>query len=138
MMRPAKLLQGVARPRRSVDHAAHIRCVLTLWPGGAGRSVTRSGPLASPDWTLAVIHGTHWAEAYHADKRGQRYEGGHVVPEKVSGQTKTDKDVLQDPRCAKRVDYAQRIEVAKRAREAGQAIRIGKAPIAADPRLISR
>ncbi|MHB8377674.1 MAG: hypothetical protein ACYDEB_12070 [Dehalococcoidia bacterium] len=45
---------------------------------------------------------------------------------------------LFDPRRAKDENWAKKIEIAKRAREAGQAIREGKSPVAPEPKLATK
>jgi hypothetical protein len=42
---------------------------------------------------------------------------------------------LLDPRSTKDENWAKKIEIAKQAREAGQAIREGKSPVASEPKL---
>ncbi len=42
---------------------------------------------------------------------------------------------LPEPRPMRDENWAKKIEIAKQAREAGQAMRSGKPPIAADPKL---
>ena len=45
---------------------------------------------------------------------------------------------LPDPRRSKNDNWAKKIEIAKQAREAGQAIRSGKSPVAPEPKLIAK
>ncbi len=45
---------------------------------------------------------------------------------------------LPDPRRTKDENWAKKIEIAKQAREAGQAIREGKSPVVPDPKLTTK
>lgn len=85
----------------------------------ADAAEARAARLAAALWqTRASCHGRAVGE-----------EGGTMAEQKL---------LLSDPRVPKDTGWAEKIAIAKQARQAGEAVRKGKSPVVPEPKLITK